>query len=94
MLRATRPRSTIRMWPGALVGHYADLPLPQIMFNNQQSRNEMLSRMVLTTQSLRQLSFTSGPEQVECRVRRSVSITESVFRQKWPPPLSLPCKPI
>lgn len=35
------------------------------MHNNQQLRNEMLTRMMNTTQSLRQLSFTSGPEQAD-----------------------------
>ena len=81
MLRATRPYSTIRMLSGTIVRipHRSDLSLRQIMLNNQQSRNEMLSRMILTTQSLRQLSFTSGPEQVQCRLLCSVFSTEGIF---------------
>jgi len=81
MLRATRPYSTIRMLSGTLVRilHCSDLSLQQVMLNNQQSRNDMLSRMILTTQSLRQLSFTSGPEQVQCRILCSVSSTEGIF---------------
>jgi len=81
MLQATRPCRAIRRSPGVLIEllRCSDLSLPQIMYTNQQSRNEMLSRMMLATQSLRQLSFTSGPEQVRCRLWYSVSVTEGVL---------------
>lgn len=58
----------------------SDLLSPQVMYSNQQSRNEMLSRMITTTQSLRQLSFTSGPEQVQSRLWCSVFTTEGVLQ--------------
>ena len=67
MLQATPPCRTICRSSDALIKlpYRSDPSLSQNMHSNQQSRNEMLSRMLQTTQSLRQLSFTSGPEQVQ-----------------------------